>query len=126
MPAGVVGGAAWLHSFDDRSMNVAGRLHLLPQLGSHVGETQAPPRLAMIGAGGFAALAVTASHFLQGYRDAHALAVSQNLQLDGRARMFLSNFNLKLASVSHLLAREVGDYVTHLQASLRSRGTSLD
>src|SRR5580692_5128685 len=99
-------------------MNIFGSLQLLAKVWRHVAETDAPVHFSMIAFRSFGAVVVAATHSFKRDGKGRVLAIANHLQLDGRARSFLSNFYLKLASVGHFLSIEFSDHVADFQSSL--------
>src|ERR1700675_4680592 len=118
--------AARLHLLDHRSVDLARCLKLIAHFGRKVAEANAPVHFALALGRIITALGRMAAERLQGDRNAHALAFTQNVEHDLRAGLFLSDQHLQLASVAYLLTIDLGNDITDLQTSLRSRRVGLD
>src|SRR3984957_18301822 len=89
LQSGVVGRAARLHLLNQCSVNLAGRLNLLSQVGSEIAQPDAPAHLSLTVLRVLFARSRAVAHCLERYRKAQAFSVPQNIKRDFRARTFL-------------------------------------
>jgi len=96
-------------------------LQLLPDIRREITKSQSPARLSIFRTGALTARVVAAAHGFECYRNGFVLAITHDVQVNGRAWLLLSNFDLELASIGHFFSIKTGYYVTNFHASFARR-----
>ena len=116
----ILGRASRLNPLDDRALDVLGRLNLIAYVRGKVGDPDSPTRFAVFGAGRKLFLLVFRAELFQGDRNAHALAVAEDVERDLGPGTLGGHFGLKLSGAVNLLTVEADDDVSDLEASART------
>src|SRR5579863_1646170 len=117
--AGVVCRASWFDVADNRSVNFIWNLQLLANVRRQAAQPKAPTGFAMLRPSSRSYFG--SIHLFQSDRNAHLLAIPDDLHIDLGSRTFFADQHLQLSSVADLLSVYLSYYVANFQPSPASR-----